>query len=249
MAGKTHLIIPDSHAHPDHHNKRYDWLGQFILDLKPDVVVNLGDYADMPSLFFLDKGKKSYEGKRYVKDIESVREADDRLWHPIKSAKKKLPRRVLTLGNHEDRITRAVELDAKLDGTISLEDLEYSRNWDVYPFLEVVEIDGVHYSHYFTSGVMGRPIGGVHPAYSLNCKRHQSCVQGHAHTYDFNRQDRADGSPIISIVAGSFIDYRAEWAGPANDMWVQGVTVLRNVDKGVFDNEFISLKTLREVYG
>ena len=46
---KVHLVIPDPHAHPDHNNNRADWLGQLILDLKPDVVVNLGDVAGRQS--------------------------------------------------------------------------------------------------------------------------------------------------------------------------------------------------------
>jgi predicted MPP superfamily phosphohydrolase len=44
--GKTHLIIPDPHAHPDFNNDRAVWLGELIKDLKPDVVVNLGDMWD-----------------------------------------------------------------------------------------------------------------------------------------------------------------------------------------------------------
>lgn len=246
----THLIIPDSHSHPDYNNNRYDWLGQLILDLRPDVVVNLGDYADMPSLCHYDKGKKGYEGRRYTKDIEAVRDADDRVWHPTRRAKRALPkRRVLTLGNHEERIIKAVEGDAKLDGVLSLSDLGYEDKWEVHPFLETVEIDGVYYSHYLTSGVMGRPISGEHPAYALLTKRHVSCVVGHVHTYDYCRRNRADGTPIISIVAGCYIDYYSDWAGPANHMWVKGVTVLKNVEDGVFEHEFIALETLKDIYG
>ena len=32
---KVHLVVPDSHAHPDYNNDRADWLGQLIADLKP----------------------------------------------------------------------------------------------------------------------------------------------------------------------------------------------------------------------
>ena len=47
---KVHLCTPDVHAHPDFNNDRADWLGKLILDLKPDVVVNIGDAADPTSL-------------------------------------------------------------------------------------------------------------------------------------------------------------------------------------------------------
>jgi hypothetical protein len=60
----THLVIPDQHAHPDFHNKRADWLGQLIKELRPDVVINIGDAADMPSLSSYDKGTKGFQGRK-----------------------------------------------------------------------------------------------------------------------------------------------------------------------------------------
>ena len=80
---KTHLIIPDSHAHPDYNNNRYDWIGKLILDLKPDVLINIGDTADMPSLSAYDKGKASFHGRNYEKDINAHLDAQERMWGPI----------------------------------------------------------------------------------------------------------------------------------------------------------------------
>jgi len=86
---KTHLIIPDSHAHPDHNNDRFEWLGKLIMDVKPDVVVNIGDMADMPSLSTYDRGTKGFEGRRYKKDVDSVLDAQERMFEPIKKAKRR----------------------------------------------------------------------------------------------------------------------------------------------------------------
>jgi hypothetical protein len=58
---KTYLVVPDQHAHPDHNNDRADYLGKFIKDLKPHVVVNIGDAADLASLSTFDKGKHSFQ--------------------------------------------------------------------------------------------------------------------------------------------------------------------------------------------
>ncbi len=80
---KTHLVIPDSHAKPDVPNDRFELLGEFILDLKPDVIVNIGDGADMESLCSYDKGKKSFEGRRYKKDIEAHLDAQQKMFKPI----------------------------------------------------------------------------------------------------------------------------------------------------------------------
>ena len=70
-----HLVIGDSHAKPGISNRRFEWLGKLILDEKPDVIIDIGDFEDMPSLSSYDVGKKSYEGRRYIKDLESAWEA------------------------------------------------------------------------------------------------------------------------------------------------------------------------------
>jgi hypothetical protein len=127
-----HLVIPDVQVKPGHDTAFLTRIGQYAVDKKPDVLVCIGDFADMPSLSSYDVGKKSFEGRRYRADIEATRLAMEALVQPIveynERAKKQhrerySPRMVLTLGNHEDRITRVVESDPKLDGTISLADL------------------------------------------------------------------------------------------------------------------------------
>lgn len=251
---RSHLVIPDAHAHPDFHNDRFDYLGRLLLDLRPDVVVNLGDGADMASLCAYDKGKASFHGRTYARDIESFHDSQDRLWEPLRRSKKKLPWSVYLIGNHEARIGRALEVQPELEGTIGYGDLELRRWYDqVVPYdggsPGIIEIDGVHYAHFFISGVMGRAIGGEHPAYSLVTKRLVSSTCGHTHTADFCIRTNGSGRKVHGLVAGVFQDYRASWAGGANDLWWKGVIYKRNVEEGVYDAEFISLESLRKEYG
>ena len=89
---QVHLVVPDSHAHPDYSNERYDWLAELILDIKPDVVIDIGDWFDMPSLCSYDRGTKGFEGRRYQKDIAAGIEAQDRMLTRLRKQKKKLPR-------------------------------------------------------------------------------------------------------------------------------------------------------------
>src|SRR3990167_6344750 len=121
-------------------------LGNYIVAKKPDIIVQIGDFADMPSLSSYDIGKKSFEGRRYTLDISAAKEAMEILLKPLNDYNEKAqknhekqyhPRKILTLGNHEDRITRAIDSDPKLDGTLSLQDLGYEEfGWEVYPFLQ-----------------------------------------------------------------------------------------------------------------
>lgn len=253
---RSHLIIPDAHAHPDFNNDRFDWLSLLIRDLKPDVVINLGDGADMPSLCSYDKGKGSFIGRTYRKDIDAFLDSQDRLWSPLRRAKKRLPQTIYLIGNHEERIGRALNAQPELQGTISFDDLELDRWYDqVVPYdggtPGVIDVDGVHYAHYFVSGVMCRPIGGEHPAYSLLAKRMVSSTCGHIHTGDYcirTKHDGNNGRKVHGLVAGVYQDYRAGFAGMANDLWWRGVIFKEGVENGDYNVRWISLDSIKKEY-
>ena len=253
----SHLVIPDSHAHPDHSNERADWLAQLIIDLKPDVVINLGDTWDMPSLASYDKGKKNFQGKSYQLDIESGLDFTDRMFNEVKKRKKKMPRRVFLEGNHEERLKRAIQLQPELEGEkhgIHFNDFQLDTYYnDVVEYdgrtPGIIEIDGINYAHYFASGVMGYALGGEHPAYSMVTKLGKSATCGHLHTFDHCVRSNVDGSRKIGLNAGIYQDYNSQWAGSANNLWWRGVIYKTNVEDGVYDLNQISINTLRKVYG
>ena len=256
-----HLIIPDAHAQPDVDNRRFEWLGKFIADTQPEVIVNIGDFADMESLSSYDKGTKAFEGRRYKRDIEATRDALHKLHAPMDEynenaarlhRKRYKPRMVITVGNHEARIDRVTNLHPELDGTISIKDLGYEEfGWEVHPYRTVVTIDGIAYSHYFASGVMGRPVSGLHQAYSLIQKRYTAATQGHTHTLDYKCVSNGDGKRIQGLVCGCFLDpeQTEDYAGEeVNNMWWRGI-IVKHITSNGYDPEFISIERLQEMYG
>ncbi|MBU6231646.1 metallophosphoesterase [Patescibacteria group bacterium] len=246
--GSKHLILPDSHAHPDYPNDRFDWFGKLVLDIKPDVVINIGDLADHASLC-AHSNPLEKEGARYKADCEAAYDAQSRIFAPIRKAKRKNPRWVWTLGNHDIRPERYVQQFPHLQGKLRNDDIGYNDfPWEVIPFLEPVDIDGIDYSHYFTSGLMGRPIGGTHSAWSTIKKRNKSSVFGHSHLFDF-KVDRTGGRSLLGIASGCFVDYHAGYAGPANDVWHRGVVVISDIEDGIGDVEWISINRLKKAYG
>lgn len=252
--GQTHLVIPDQHAHPDFGNERADWLGQLILDLRPDVLINMGDAGDFSSLSSYDRGKRSFHGKSYRRDLDAHLDFQERMWAPIRKAKKKRPYSIFLEGNHEERIERALDLSPELVGTVGFKDLELDRHYNEVVRYDgnipgIVTVDGISYAHFFISGNLGRPIGGEHIAYSLLAKKHVSCTQGHSHTFDFSTRTDVHGRRINGLVCGVFQDYRTGWAGPQNDLWWRGVVIKRNVHEGHYDLETVSVDTLRKAYG
>jgi len=250
-----HLIIPDTQVKPGVDLSYLEWIGQYIVEKKPDVLIQIGDFADMPSLSSYDIGKKSFEGRRYKDDIKAAVKGMNILLAPLRDYNEKCrkdkkkqyrPRMVLTLGNHENRIDRATEGDPKLYGTIGIDDLRYAEaGWEVFDFLDPVIIDGVVYSHYLVSGVMGRPIGS---ASAMISKTHQSCVVGHQQGRQVAYGRRADGSAITCIIAGSCYLHNEEYMGnQGNNHW-RGLVVLHEVKDGQFDEMFVSLDYLRKKY-
>lgn len=250
-----HLVISDCQVKDGVDLSYLVDIGRFAAEKKPDVIVQIGDFADMPSLSSYDAGKKAFEGRRYKRDIEVAKEAMELLMAPIKAEiertkrnKKKHwnPKLILTLGNHEDRITRATESDPKLDGTLALSDLGYAeQGWDVVPFLETRVVDSIAYCHYFTTGVMGRPVGS---ARNLIIKKHMSCVMGHVQNWDIHRDVRGDGIPIIGLFAGSTYTHNEDYLGPQGNTYDRGVWMLHEVNNGSFQPMMVSLEYLRKKY-
>src|SRR6187431_2812527 len=64
--GTTHMVIPDVQSKPGVQNDHLTWIGAYAVEKKPDVIVCIGDFWDFPSLSSYDKGKLSFEGRRYV---------------------------------------------------------------------------------------------------------------------------------------------------------------------------------------
>jgi hypothetical protein len=248
-----HLIIPDVQAKYGEDFTFLSHIGQYIVDKKPEVIVNLGDFVDMESLSSYDVGKKSFEGKRYVKDVAAAQLAMDCLLQPLrefnakaKKNKEKLyrPRMVLTLGNHEQRIARAIENDPKLEGLIKYEDLPY-KDWEVHDFLKPVFIDGIAYCHYFPTGVMGRPASS---ASAMVSKLHMSCIAGHQQGKQVAYGKRPDGSTITCIIAGSCYEHNEGYLDHQTNNHFRGLVMLHEVKNGCFDEMFVSLDYLKGKY-
>ena len=257
MSGKTVLVLPDQHADPRYHNDRADWLGRLIVDLKPDVLINMGDEADLRSLSSYDKGKASFNGASYQKDIEAHLDFQERMWAPIRKAKRKRPYSTVLIGNHTNRINKVLEYEPHLRGEkfgISMRDLDLESYYhEVVPYdgstPGIYNLDGVLFAHFFVSGVMGRPIGGVNHAASLLDKNYCSSVAAHSHTFDFSVKSAANGKTLMGLVCGVYQDYDSPWAGTVNQLWQRGLAILRNFEDGRWDIEWVSMKRMKELYG
>jgi hypothetical protein len=223
------------------------------VDIRPEVVIHMGDSADLPSLSGYDKGKRSFIGKTYRQDIEAHLDFQRRMWEPVFNRKKKLPYSVFLIGNHEQRIERALDQSPELVGSIGFQDLELEKYYNTIVPYEgsspgTIEIDGVTYAHYFTSGVLGRAVNTEHTAYTLIAKNLSSCTTGHTHTLEYCVRTKASGEKVHGLSCGCFQDYTNDWAGEIGKLWDRGVIVKRNVKAGNYDLEWICLETIIKEY-
>ena len=244
---KRHFLVPDRQAKPGvplDHNK---WLGQAIAEYKPDVLIDLGDNADFPSVSTHSApGSLEKEGQRLLKDIESAKEADAIMFAAMGKFR---PKRMVRLrGNHENRLERYLQANPVLDGILGLHLLD-DGEWEIVPFRNgapgVIVIDGVHYAHYFANPNTDKPIGGT-ATYKLAAIG-APFAQGHVQGYDIGTRQYATGKVIRGIVAGSYYLHDEPYKGQANTH-DRCCVVLNEVNNGRFSEMPLTIDYLCRKY-
>lgn len=255
------LVVPDVHVTVGDDLSRLKALGRYIVDVRPDYVIQLGDFADMYSLSGYDSTlKKAQIIGDYQSEVKSVHKGLKTLFKPLRqlqnkqrSGKRKLykPKFIITLGNHENRYARVIEKDPLvLAKAIGIEDLHYHKYFDgVVPYKMPLQIADIIFTHHLTT-MMGRPLGGAaNPARTNLNRSNQSVVVGHSHLYDYATTTRLDGQRISALVAGCFIgDQKFDYAVGQQELWRDGVTMLHDVYHGEYDLEFVSTERLKRGY-
>lgn len=246
-AYRTHCVIPDCQVKDGVPLDHLRWAGQYIAEKKPDVIVCIGDFADMQSLSRYNS-KRRAENLRYRKDVEASHRGMEMLMTPIVNEKGYSPLKIMVPGNHEAMIARFVEENPVMEGTIGIDDLGFEAwGWDVQPYLKPVKIDGVSYCHYFYNPNTGKPYGGANLELRLKTIG-MSFTMGHQQGLSVAIRDLADGTRQRGLVAGSFYQHYEDYKGPqANGHW-HGIIMKHEVKDGNYDLMEVSLDYLRRKY-
>lgn len=180
-------------------------IAKHIANVKPSHIIHLGDHWDLPSLSYWDKGKRSHTiSASYQGDMEAANSTMDEFWIILlglwPEAKKDCVSIILQ-GNHEDRRAKALEkCDPEYHELINEKKFNYN-NWDlIVPFLEVIRIHGIEFSHFFQNDGSARPISN---AKALLNKRHVSCIAGHKQGFDYAEQLKGKDQTIQAMIVGS----------------------------------------------
>lgn len=258
LSSKTVVVFSCAHADPSTSNVRFKALGQFLYNLKPDMVFDLGDGADMRSLNSYDERyPKALATQSYERDIESYNNAQELIRQPFKQNHKKQPYWVGFEGNHEHRIKRYLALNPRSEGEkygVSFSHLQTDYWFDDYHEYEndgpaIATYDGVAYAHYFTTGNSATATSGIHHAYTLVQNLSCSATCGHSHKRDLSFKDGALPNGNIGLVVGCYKGSEEHWAGQANKGWWNGVVIKRELGNGMYEPEFVSLRQILRLYG
>jgi hypothetical protein len=253
-----HFFIPDTQCKSGIDMSYLSWVGNYIVDRKPDVIIHIGDHADMPSLSSYDKGKRSAEGNRVTKDINAAIKGMELLLKPLYDYQQKelkefgeikyKPRMILTLGNHEQRIQRHVDANPELYGFLGYDNLLYQEmGWEVYDFLKPVIVNGVTYCHFMANPMSGKPYGGT--AQNILQKVGESYSVGHKQTLDVaTRFLPASGKQQWGIVAGACYPHNEGYKGHQGNIHWRGIIIKHNVSNGSYNPMFVDLDYLKKKY-
>lgn len=254
MTAKDIVVFSCAHSDPEHSNIRFDWLGQYLYDTRPDMVIDLGDGADMKSLNSYDsRYPQALVAKNYERDINVYNDSQERLRQPFKKNRKKKPTWIGFEGNHENRIKKYLSEHPSMEGSkhgVSFGHLQTSKWFDEYHEYKnsgpaIARYNGVDFAHFFSSGNFGSATSGLHHAYTVINNRHNSSVCGHSHKRNVYFKDGADS---IGMVVGCYKGHEEDWAGQSNSDWWHGIVRMKCTENGVFEPEFISMKELERAY-
>ena len=214
----TILVISDTHIDPAHpFPELWKMLGEYCVRTKPEYIVHLGDVADLNSRAWLKAARGLYTSEQEIDSVREHLEAFSQVlldYNKMRRTMKKAlyrPKKILCLGNH----------DIRQDST-DIADLFTDYGWDVYDYLQPVQIEGVSFAHCMSKGLSGYMCT---TAQELLENWHSNIVVGHGHHRDFAESySLAINEQIVALKSPVFNLNEPEWAGQSCNKWSRGFT-------------------------
>ena len=195
------LVIGDSHLEANSSLERYEWLGKFIVEEKPEVIVQIGDFVSMDCLSHWDYNHRAkMEGRRYQDEVRIAKEALRLMEHPMEVAnkysresKKKLyhPRKIWHEGNHEDRLRKYLEDRPELIGSFNLSEEigAVKRKWEIVPYKEYSKVKDLLFTHVPFNNA-NQPISGKFICDKALVTHDRNVIFGHSHRLELSTDAR-----------------------------------------------------------
>lgn len=223
------------------------WIGYYIARKRPDIIIHIGDHYDMAALSSYDKASLKAEGRRIIEDIRAGDLGLELIEKEIAKVQGYKPRKIITLGNHEERIDRFVSLNPEFAGFMGTDQLAFEKyGWEVIPFLTPCDVEGISFQHYVQNVMTGKPLGGT--ALNILKSSGKSFVMGHKQVLDIAIKPTLGGGHQIGIVVGACYLHDEGYKGVQGNNHFRGCVMLTEVHNGYALPSPVSLDYMRKVY-
>lgn len=249
--------IPDAHVCPSLPDmERMEWLGRWVRDEAPHAVVQLGDFGTWDSVTAHAKpGTLAFEEiPRVERDFEANFEALRRF---DRGAGNWRGRKVVTGGNHENRLWRFEDTHPQIAGsyTTRLVRMFGAAGWSLKPYGAYHHEGaggahpGVGFIHHATN-VMGRAYGGKTAPQRIANDATFSIVYGHTHVKQAVDAPKLGERSVRVISPGCALPWGHVEPYAKHNLtgWWWGVVMLTIRAGVILDENYVSMLTLERRY-
>lgn len=243
------VCIGDAHDSPHIPDKsRFEWISEYIRKQKPDVVVQIGDFATLDSLN-THVPDFTYDGRSkptFTEDMESFNLALQAL--ECGGAEKHV-----TLGNHERRLYL---FEQNAPATFGMMQVEMGRLFDRYgwtfsPYGLIHYYGGVGFVHAAINR-MGKTYGGKNAEQTIANDSLHDLIIGHSHIDRKHKASKIGTNKQIQIInVGCALPdgHIEDYAKHSSTGWSHGIADMVIQNGSVRDYNFISMARLEELFG
>ena len=241
------VCIGDAHDEPGLDKSRFEWIGKYVRREKPDVVVQIGDFASLDSLSYWTPNG-SLDGKdkpSFTDDLSSFAEALDALG--CDSFEKHC-----TLGNHEHRMYRFEQGQPEVVGMLeqNFTSLLTRHKWTYSPFGMPTYYGGVAFVH-VPLNRLGRAYGGKNSESSIANDSLSDIIIGHSHTDRRHRAPKIGTNKnlqVINVGCALPSNHVHSYAQHSTTGWSYGIADMLIRKGSVRDYNFVSMDSLKEKF-
>lgn len=240
---KKVLVIADTHLSPFHQDlDTWRMLAKYAIKTKPDIIVHLGDVADMDSLCWLKNQRGPYTTDEELDCVARHLDAFEDILQQDRNRCRRQhitmyrPTKILCLGNHDVR-----------NGFTGIDDIFTDRNWDVFDYGVAVNIDNVYFSHCMAKGLTSNACG---TSDEILENWHGNIVCGHGHKCDYAETYSLSDHAILKAIKCPVFSNRCGlglWAGQSRMKWSTGFTEIEIRDGEIYSFVWRSMECLNEI--
>ena len=256
------IAIGDTHDAPDVDKQRFRWFGKYIRKVKPDAVVQIGDFITLDSCTHYipdDTYSARIEKPTFIKEMNSFDDACYEFNFGLKNYKVK---KYITLGNHERRLWR---YEDKNPSFYNMGQREYfgickKYEWNVIPWGKYLMLGGVGFIH-APINPMGKEYGGEASEKNVANKSKIDIVFGHSHRAQDVRIPKIsniknDFTRILNLGCALPHNHIEKYARHSLtgwtyqiceiDIWDNHIQEVKNISMESLENEFATNKKKRK---